>query len=126
MEVINDLKEFNGLIKDVNFHTISSIADRGRICCLISNFHIHVFKRQSGFGIELRPRNAEEKKALKARIEGFDSVKLLRKDGVFYPWPKQLTDDKMENTKRLKILIEIAISSDYNELSDDSKKLLKG
>jgi hypothetical protein len=126
MEVINDLKEFNGLIKDVNFHAISSIGDRGRVCCVINNFHIHVFKRHSGFGIEMRPGTVEGKRALRSRIESFNSVKLFRKDGVFYPWPKQLTDDKMENTKRLKILIEIAISSDYNELSDDSKKLLKG
>lgn len=124
MEIIKELAGFNNLIDNISFHHVPSIGDRGRICCNVNNFHIHIFQRVSGFGMELRPRSVRERRALEKKMNEFNSAKLMRKDGVFYPWPNKITDGKAENLKRLNVLIEIATISNFNDLSSSTKRIL--
>ena len=124
MEIIEDLEGFNNLIENIRFDSVSSIGDRGRVCCNVNGFHIHIFQRVSGFGMELRPRSVRERRALEKKMNEFNSAKLMRKDGVFYPWPNKITDGKAENLKRLNALIEIATISNFNDLSPAATRIL--
>jgi hypothetical protein len=54
---------------------------------------------------------------------GYDSkisiyLNLARKEGVFYPWPKRVTDGRLENIKRLKIMLKIDNFNSFMNLSD--------
>ena len=124
MEIIEDLEGFNNLIENIRFDSVSSIGDRGRVCCNVNGFHIHIFQRVSGFGMELRPRSVKERRDLEKKMDAFDSAKLMRKDGVFYPWPKRIIDEKAENLERLNVLIEIVTISNFNDLSPAAKRIL--
>jgi hypothetical protein len=120
------LEDFNYLIDGIQFTPIKSISDKGRVCYKENDFQLHVFKRDRGFGIELRPTSKNEKEVLRNKMLLLNSEDLLRNDGVFYPWSRHLSTDKNENKKRIIQLLEIIRVKNYNELGAGSKLLLKG